>query len=117
MVPTFTTQSIGQGGAQLYSGNIATPMPQAFSVASPPHDLARDETRPVLPGILGHTVVGEELREEFLMSYGPRSLAEDVDEHRPVGRVQDLFLLQSAPTSGVEYERNLMHTHISFKRS
>ncbi|MFJ8610268.1 hypothetical protein ACIRH0_24200 [Streptomyces sp. NPDC093675] len=36
MVPSFTTQSIGQGGAQLYSGNIATPMPQAFSVASPP---------------------------------------------------------------------------------
>ncbi len=51
------------------------------------------------------------------MSYGPRSLAEDVDEHRPVGRVQDLFLLQPAPTSGVEYERNLMHTDISFKRS
>ena len=36
MVPTFTTQSIGQGGAQLYSGSIATPTPQAFSVASPP---------------------------------------------------------------------------------
>jgi len=28
--------SIGQGGAQLYSGSIATPTPQAFSVASPP---------------------------------------------------------------------------------
>jgi hypothetical protein len=36
MVPTFTTQSIGQGGAQLYSGSIATPTPQPFSVASPP---------------------------------------------------------------------------------
>jgi hypothetical protein len=36
MVPTFTTQSIGQGGAQLYSGSIATPTPQAFGVASPP---------------------------------------------------------------------------------
>src|SRR5262245_56009582 len=28
--------SIGQGGAQLYSGSLATPTPQAFSVASPP---------------------------------------------------------------------------------
>ena len=36
MVPTFTTQSIGQGGAQLYSGSIATTTPQAFTVASPP---------------------------------------------------------------------------------
>ena len=36
MVPTFTAPSIGQGGAQLYSDSIATPTPQAFSVASPP---------------------------------------------------------------------------------
>ena len=36
MVPTFTTSSIGQIGAQLYSGSIATPTPQAFNVASPP---------------------------------------------------------------------------------
>jgi len=36
MVPTFTMQSIGQGGAQLYPGSIATPTPQAFDVASPP---------------------------------------------------------------------------------
>jgi hypothetical protein len=28
--------SIGQGDAQLYSGSIATPTPQAFSVTSPP---------------------------------------------------------------------------------
>jgi hypothetical protein len=28
--------SIGQVGAQLYSGSIATPTPQAFGVASPP---------------------------------------------------------------------------------
>ena len=39
MVPTFTQQSIGQGGAQLYSGSIATPTPQAFNVASPPPEL------------------------------------------------------------------------------
>src|SRR5215472_7311464 len=36
MVPPFTTQSISQGGAQLYSGSIATPTPQTFSVASSP---------------------------------------------------------------------------------
>jgi hypothetical protein len=36
MVPTFTTKSIKEGGAHLYPGNIATPTPQAFDVASPP---------------------------------------------------------------------------------
>jgi hypothetical protein len=36
MVPTFTTHSIGQGDAQLYSGSIATATPQTFTVASPP---------------------------------------------------------------------------------
>ena len=36
MVPTFTRSSIGQAGAQLYPGSLATPTPQAFSVASPP---------------------------------------------------------------------------------
>jgi hypothetical protein len=39
MVPTFTQQSIGQGGAQLYSGSIATLTPQTFGVASPPLEL------------------------------------------------------------------------------
>ena len=39
MVPTFTKQSIGQGGAQLYSGSIATATPQAFTMASPPLEL------------------------------------------------------------------------------
>ena len=39
MVPTFTKQSIGQGGAQLYSGSIAMPTPQAFNMASPPLEL------------------------------------------------------------------------------
>jgi hypothetical protein len=38
-VPTFTRSSIGQGGAQLYSGSIATVTPQAFTVASPPMEL------------------------------------------------------------------------------
>jgi hypothetical protein len=36
MVPTFTTHSVGQRGAQLYSGSIATVTPQSFTVASPP---------------------------------------------------------------------------------
>ena len=39
MVPTFTKQSISQRGAQLYSGSIAMPTPQAFNMASPPMEL------------------------------------------------------------------------------
>jgi hypothetical protein len=39
MVPTFTRSSVGQGGAQLYSGSIATVTPQAFTVTSPPMEL------------------------------------------------------------------------------
>lgn len=39
MVPTFTMRSIGQGGAQLYPGSIATTTPQTFIVASPPPEL------------------------------------------------------------------------------
>ena len=39
VVPTFTRSSIGQGGAQLYSGSIAAATPQAFTVASPPLEL------------------------------------------------------------------------------
>ena len=35
-VPTFTPESIDQGGAQLYPDSIATATPQAFTVASPP---------------------------------------------------------------------------------
>ena len=36
MVPTFTTESIDEGGARLDPDSIATPTPQAFGVASPP---------------------------------------------------------------------------------
>lgn len=39
-VPTFTMRSIGQGGAQLYPGSIATATPQTFTVASPPPELS-----------------------------------------------------------------------------
>ena len=39
MVPTFTMQSIGQVGARLYPGSIATATPQTFTVASPPLEL------------------------------------------------------------------------------
>ena len=36
MVPTFTTESIDEGGARLDPDSIATPTPQSFDVASPP---------------------------------------------------------------------------------
>ena len=49
MVPTFTTQSIDQGGAQLYPGSIATPTPQAFTVASPPDRQHRLRSCPPTP--------------------------------------------------------------------
>jgi hypothetical protein len=39
VVPTFTMQSIGQGGARLYPGSIATATPQTFTMASPPTEL------------------------------------------------------------------------------
>ena len=38
-VPTFTMRSVGQGGAQLYSGSIATTTPQTFVMASSPTEL------------------------------------------------------------------------------
>jgi hypothetical protein len=36
MVPTFTMESIDEGGARLDPDSIATPTPQFFGVASPP---------------------------------------------------------------------------------
>jgi hypothetical protein len=36
MVPTFTSESIGEAGARLYPDSIATATPQAFTVAFPP---------------------------------------------------------------------------------
>jgi len=39
MVPTFTMRSVGQLGARLYPGSIATATPQIFTVASPPTEL------------------------------------------------------------------------------
>src|SRR4051812_49939090 len=41
MVPTFTTPPIGQCGAQLYPGSIATTTPQSFTVASRPANTTR----------------------------------------------------------------------------
>ncbi len=35
-VPTFTTESIKEGGAHLYPDSLAVPTPQAFGMASPP---------------------------------------------------------------------------------
>jgi hypothetical protein len=40
MVPTFTTESIDEGGAHLDPDSIATVTPRTFTVASPPHRLA-----------------------------------------------------------------------------
>ena len=39
VVPTFTLRSIGQVGAWLYPGSIATATPQTFTMASPPLEL------------------------------------------------------------------------------
>jgi len=36
VVPTFTTESIKEGGARLYPGSLAMLTPQTFSMASPP---------------------------------------------------------------------------------
>ena len=44
-VPTFTTHSINELGAQLYPGSIAMPTPQAFSMASPPASRPASESR------------------------------------------------------------------------
>jgi hypothetical protein len=44
-VPTFTTRSIGQGGAQLYSGSFTAATPQTFTTV----------TRPLPEGIDGET--------------------------------------------------------------
>ncbi|TRO55468.1 hypothetical protein E4K73_50490 [Streptomyces sp. IB201691-2A2] len=35
-VPTFTAESIKEGGARLYPDSLAMPTPQAFGTASPP---------------------------------------------------------------------------------
>ncbi|WAZ26815.1 hypothetical protein STRCI_008462 [Streptomyces cinnabarinus] len=35
-VPTFTTESIKEGGVHLYPDSLAMPTPQAFGMASPP---------------------------------------------------------------------------------
>jgi len=47
-------QPIGQGGAQLYPGSLATPTPQAFSVASPPDSLSGYGVDP--PQLLGQVM-------------------------------------------------------------
>ena len=56
MVPTFTTQPIGQGGAPLYSGSIATPTPQAFNVASPPEQETSFGVEPPVREQAGHAL-------------------------------------------------------------
>ena len=46
MVPTFTTRSISQGGAQLYPGSLAAPTPQSFGAASATAKKRRHWIRP-----------------------------------------------------------------------
>ena len=48
-VPTFTTESIDEGGAQLYPDSIATTTPQTFAVASPPDRSNRLRSCPARP--------------------------------------------------------------------
>ena len=55
-VPTFTKQSISQGGAQLYSGSIATATPQTFTMASPPLELDGFGVDHTPANISGHVV-------------------------------------------------------------
>jgi len=40
-VPTFTMESLDEGGARLYPDSIATTTPQTFTVASPPDQPTR----------------------------------------------------------------------------
>ena len=55
MVPTFTTESIDEGGAHLDPDSIATVTPRAFTVASPPARLAGFEVDH-LPWIVVHCI-------------------------------------------------------------
>lgn len=61
MVPTFTRSSIGQGGAQLYSGSIATATPQAFTVASPPLELNGFGVEPARGSCAAHRPISTRL--------------------------------------------------------
>ena len=61
MVPTFTRSSIGQGGAQLYSGSIATATPQAFTVASQPLELDGFGVEPTQGSCTAHRPISTRL--------------------------------------------------------
>src|SRR4051794_9154494 len=61
MVPTFTRSSIGQGGAQLYSGSIATATPQTFTVASWPLELNGFGVEPTQGSCAAHRPISTRL--------------------------------------------------------
>ena len=68
-------------------------------------DLALDEARPVLSRILGDATVRQKTGEKVGVAHRPRTLAENVDEDRPLGRVQDLLLGGAPACRRVEDKR------------
>ena len=98
MVPTFTRSSVGQGGAQLYSGSIATATPQAFTVASPPLELDGLD-RPHLGGVVHCTPahirqVGARLRLRSVQHwFAYAALLTLLDEPAPSGSTRTARLL------------------------
>ena len=56
-------QSIGQGGAQLYPGSIATATPQTFTVASPPVVTSRLRSSPPTHSGAGHALQPAHIRQ------------------------------------------------------
>jgi hypothetical protein len=71
MVPTFTRSSIGQGGAQLYSGSIATATPQAFTVASPPLELNGFGVKPARGSCTAHRPISTRFGAGFAVTERP----------------------------------------------
>jgi hypothetical protein len=102
MVPTFTRSSIGQGGAQLYSGSIATATPQAFTVASPPLELNGFGVEPT-QGLVRCTPAHIHQIWSRLRGYGASStgsltlhLLTSLDEPAPSGSTDTARLLGAA---------------------
>jgi hypothetical protein len=76
-----------------------------------PDDVAGDEARPVLTGILRHPAVAQELDEQALVPDGPCLLAQYVDQHRTSCLVQDFFLSE-APASTRIKDQGVLHEQI-----
>jgi hypothetical protein len=63
----------------------------------------------VLPRILGDAGIGQQLPQQIGIPDRPRRLAQDVDQHRPGGRVQDRFLGRPPPRCRVEHQFGGIH--------